>query len=314
MKTERRHELQTNVLANSLGHWADAAKPYGRAALAVILAVIVGLLAWLYLSRQSERQLGEGWNEYFGALDGTTRDPRDTLRDLADRYAGTPVALWSRQTLADIQLNEGTNLLLTDRKKGREDLREATETYKALIIDGASQPGLVQQAMFGLARAHESLGELEVARGDYDKLVKDFPESPFADDAKKRAADLNQAEAKSFYDWLAKYEPPKPLSKEPGTPGARPDFLKEPGAGNMQTLPPLAEGAAPAGTPAAAPATEAPATETPAAPAAEGTPETPAENPAAPATEAPATEAPAATPPATEPPAAEAPAEPAPKN
>ncbi len=34
MKTERRHELQTNVLADSLAHWIEAIKPYGRAILA----------------------------------------------------------------------------------------------------------------------------------------------------------------------------------------------------------------------------------------------------------------------------------------
>ena len=33
MKTERRHELQTNTLAVTLAHWIEAAKPYSRAAL-----------------------------------------------------------------------------------------------------------------------------------------------------------------------------------------------------------------------------------------------------------------------------------------
>ena len=38
MKTERRHELQTNVLADSLARWIDKAKPYSRAALAVLIS------------------------------------------------------------------------------------------------------------------------------------------------------------------------------------------------------------------------------------------------------------------------------------
>ena len=42
MKTERRHELQTNVLADSLARWIEAVKPYSRAALAVVIALVVG--------------------------------------------------------------------------------------------------------------------------------------------------------------------------------------------------------------------------------------------------------------------------------
>ncbi len=42
MKTERRHELETNQLADSLGHWADAVRPYTNTILVGILLVVVG--------------------------------------------------------------------------------------------------------------------------------------------------------------------------------------------------------------------------------------------------------------------------------
>jgi hypothetical protein len=56
MKTERRHELQTNQLADSLAHWIEAVRPYSRAGLALVVAVAVSIFAWGYLSVSNSRQ------------------------------------------------------------------------------------------------------------------------------------------------------------------------------------------------------------------------------------------------------------------
>lgn len=243
MKTERRHELQTNVLAHSLARWIEAAKPYSRAGTAILIALVVALFAWAYLSTQSSRRQADGWNEYFDAMGGRNPDPRDLLYDISSRYTGTIVAQWSRLTLADFQLDQGTGRLLQDRKMAREELREASEKYQALLLE-ATQPTILQRATYGLARAHEALGELERARGEYRSLATKWPGGPFAAAAKMRANDLDQLPTKNFYDWLAKYEPPPPLSTEPGTPGSRPNFLEEPDRGGILQLPPILEKAA----------------------------------------------------------------------
>ncbi len=99
MKTTRRHELQTNELADSLARWIEAVKPYSRAILALVVAAVVAIFAWGYLSAQNSRQEAEGWNAYFTAI--TDRDPREALGDIITRYAGTEVSDWARVTLAD---------------------------------------------------------------------------------------------------------------------------------------------------------------------------------------------------------------------
>jgi len=302
MKTERRHELQTNVLANSLGHWVERIKPYGGAFLAGGIALVIAVLAWGYVSTQSSRREADGWNEYLEALN--TQNTQ-LLNEVAENYSGTMVAQWARLTAADLQLNNGTNQILQNRATAREELQDAAENFSALLLD-SSQATILERATFGLARAHEALGELEKAREEYQTVAEKWPQGPFTATAKARAADLERQGTKQFYDWLARYEPPAPLSKEPGKPGARPDFLQEPDAGTMKLPSSLGDskplpnlGDTPSETPAAEPAlpgVETPATETPAteAPATE-TPatETPVEAPAA---ETPATEAPAASP------------------
>ena len=243
MKTQRRHVLQTNVLAHSLARWIEAAKPYSKAGTAVLIAVVVALFAWAWMSTQSTRQAADGWNEYFDATGGRNPDPREQLRDISSRYAGTMVAQWSRLTLADIQLDDGTNRLLQDRKLARDELRGASEKFQALLLE-ASHPTILQRSTYGLARAHEASGDLERARKEYRALATQWPESPFAAAAEARAKDLDELGTKTFYDWLAKYEPPPPLSTEPGTPGSRPNFLEEPDRGGILQLPPILEKAA----------------------------------------------------------------------
>ena len=228
MKTERRHELQTNTLAVTLAHWIEVLKPYSRAGLALVIALIVVVCAWGYLSAQNSRRMAEGWNEYFEAP--TSRDPIGRLTEISEQYTGTMVGEWSRLTLADIQLEQGTNRLFVEKKDARDELRQSAEKFEAILIE-SRDPTLLQRATFGLARAHEAQGLLEKAREEYRSIAKHWPNSPYAAAADARASDLDQPTTKSFYDWFAKYEPPRPLAREPGTPGVRPDFLPRPPPG-----------------------------------------------------------------------------------
>lgn len=287
MKTERRHELQKNQLADSLAHWIEAVKPYSRAALALVVAAVVAIFAWGYLSNQNSRRAAEGWNAYFSAI--SSRDPRPELTDIAARYAGTDVSTWARLTLADIQLDDGTARLFVEKKDARDELRKASELYRAVLLD-SREPMVQDRATFGLARAHEALGTPETlaeARKEYRSIGEKWPNSPYVQDATARANDLDKASTKNFYDWLAAYEPPRPLGTEPGVPGAKPDFLKDPLEGSSVKLPSAIDDTTPlpklGDEPAETPAGDKPAD----APAAE----TPADTPAAPAAEAPAPEA-----------------------
>lgn len=292
MKTERRHELQTNVLADSLARWIDKAKPYSRAALAIAIALVAGVFVWGYQSAQGVRRQSEGWSEYYGAM--MTRDPRERLGDIAERYAGTSVAHWSRAVLADIQLDDGTNRLFIDRAGAREELQNALEDYQAILRE-SDDPMLTQRATFGLARAREGLAkDLIKAREEYRSIATKWPDSPYAAPAEARAKDLDRLATKTFYDWFAKYEPPRPMSREPGTPGVRPDFMKDTLDEGGLKLPSLLDSGSPPpdlGNP--------PADDAPAEPA-----KTEASGEAAPATDSPATEppeSPAETPPSSEP-------------
>jgi tetratricopeptide (TPR) repeat protein len=188
-------------------------------------------LAWWYISVQNKAQSAVAWDDYIRAVSSGTHQEQ-LLEDLAQQNAGSMVANWARLTLADWKLEDGSGRLLTDRAAAKEQLVEASETFRAL--ESVNNASIQERAGYGLARSYEAMGELEKARTAYNELAEKFPEGPFAAAAKSRAAKLEQHNTKAFYDWLASYEPPAPLSNEPGTPGARPDFLKEPDAGTLK--------------------------------------------------------------------------------
>ena len=67
MKTERRHELETNQLADSLGHWADAIRPYANSILVGILALVVAAAVYR-AQRRTAAETAAAWDEYFAAI------------------------------------------------------------------------------------------------------------------------------------------------------------------------------------------------------------------------------------------------------
>lgn len=237
MKTERRHELQHNVLADTLERWIEAIKPYSRAVLAGVIGAVVLFSVWGYMANQSRDRAAAAWNEYYAAM--MTPDPRETLSSIVSRFPGTPVGQAARAVLADIQLDDGTSRLFSDKASGRDELQKSAEMYQALMLE-TDDPSLKARATFGLARAHEALGkDLARAAEEYRSIAKNWPQSPYVQEAESRAKSLESAATKGFYDWFAKYERPKPVANELGIPGARPDFMKDPLEENGFKVPPL---------------------------------------------------------------------------
>jgi len=228
MKTKRRHELQTNQLADSLAHGIEAVKPYTRVILGLLLAVVVLGCTYAYLSAQASSKQDRAWDVYVGA---TTRNPmsmdmefdRKQLDDLIEKSKGTHAAEWARLALADMRLAEGTEQLFSDKSEATSTLQQAVGLYED-ALQNAHEPLLRQGALFSMARANEALGELDKAEKEYEQLLTEFPNGVYSLEAKRRDDDLKKNSTKQFYDWLAKYEPEKRASKEPGTPGERLEF------------------------------------------------------------------------------------------
>jgi hypothetical protein len=244
MKTERRHELESNQLSNSLGHWADTVRPYLNTVLAAILVVIVAAAVYAVAQRRTTAGNAAAWDQYFLALGQLDRLK---LEDVGEINAGTPVGWWAMCMAAELGLDEGSNQLFRDKALAHDILRRSADRYQQVLGEASEsrEPALIKQARFGLARVHECLGEIKKAEDEYRAIVDKWPDTPVALAADRRAKDLNRMETREFYDWFAKQDIGKRISPHPGMPGLKSPF-------NLDMLPdsPGQPGAAGDGIPA----------------------------------------------------------------
>lgn len=220
MKTERRHELQKNELADWLGDKLLVMQKYSSAIAASALAVAVLIAVGVYLSNRSASQTARAWQEYFMATGG---ENTDRLQELATRLDTAPAGKWARLRLADQQLQQGTTELFQDPAGAHKLLADARGNYHWLT-QNAHDKLLEAQATLGLAKTFESEDKLPEAREQYERLAKEFSDTVYAREARNRLSDLDKQSTRQFYDWFAQREAKASASKEPGIPGLKPKF------------------------------------------------------------------------------------------
>ena len=239
MKTERRHDLETNELARSATVWIEKIKPYSTQ-LVGIAVVLLGL--WVVSSVWGAMSASEdeaAWDAYGLAM--STADLEMTnMQRLAnsDLYQGTPMQEWAFAAWADRQLYLATRLYLVDRAEAKERLGRIVGIYEQLSTNAGDEQ-LRNRARFGLGRVYELQDKLEKAGEQYDQVKGDL--EPLA---RLYADRLLTPEAKETYAWLDTAKlPRRSLEGAPGTPGSRPAFDAEvpnatadPSGLNMKTL------------------------------------------------------------------------------
>jgi len=284
MKRERRHELQHNDLAEWIMKSYEGIAPYKNAILGVgLLVVVLAIGLWLWRSHNLV-QASEAWSSLgvpvfqpIFANEQTIVEMERTIQN----YPHEPAAEWAAVFVGDTFLMVGTNRImtskvgpeyLTQKKSAIEFLKQARDRYTK-ALETLTIPGAQEQAMFGKARAIESLVESETkpeeAIAAYEELNKSFPSGMFKVIADQRIEQLKKPDALKFYTALAQYAP-KPKAEAPRSPLGNlnlPDEPLEPTAPVRPNAPktetPKTEPAKPQATKADVPKTEAPKTETP---------------------------------------------------
>jgi hypothetical protein len=218
MKSEHRHELETNWLAHHLADFIDRVRPYGPTIFGVLIAAAVAMFGVSYFSTSSTARQSEAWNTYNEAVSGLIPNVLK-LRESAAEYPDSPMQQWADITWADGQVWMAARAYIQNRAAAMEALNLAEGAYTSLLAESDDQR-LANRAHFGMGRVYELRNDLEKAREEYGKVEGDF--KPLAE---LRAEDLAKPKVKETYDWLATAEAPRrALPTGPGTPGQRPDF------------------------------------------------------------------------------------------
>jgi hypothetical protein len=220
MKSERRHELQHNELAEWLAKSAEAIKPYQNLLFAGVVVVLVAAVGYTLWSRQSVAQTTQAWDEMNAAVDGGNLPQ---LVKVIENYPNSNVAHMAAVVLADFYLAEGCDRLFTNKATAQQELTKAIELYQA-VLEQSRVPSLLERATFGLARARESKGaadDINQAEQLYEEVAANWPNGAYAAAATQRRKDLDRPATKTLYDDFRNFDPKPAFSSEPGE---RPSF------------------------------------------------------------------------------------------
>jgi predicted negative regulator of RcsB-dependent stress response len=296
MKSKRRHELQTNELADQLGQWIEVIRPHVTTILLAVVAAAAILFVWYYWASSREKLETQSWRAYLYASGDMQADASKTVEELnsvAEDYTDTPAGLWAKQSAADIEAGQGVYYLFQQKQSAEDHLYNAIVGYRTVLGSEliSENPMLQCRAHFGLAQAYEAyMGEKdeftvdekdlnkglpgpkkvdcrEEARKNYQAVVDMDEESSLAEVARRRLDRLEGEQG--FYVWLAQQTPAPPHAgniapeDDIGSPGSDLDQLIDRASDNfMKDL----GGAESSETP------EAPAQSTEAESGAEGSP------------------------------------------
>jgi len=218
MKSEHRHELQTNDLSKLTQKGVRFVEEHAMKITIVICVITVAIAGYRIYATQAASTSANAWYDF-----STARSPDDfaTIAE-NDRVKGTVAADWAILLGAEGRLSQAIQGMFTDRANAVTELTAARDNFQKLVDNRDKM--IKQRAIFGLGRAEESLGNLEAARAAYSELGGDeFKDSVYHKMSQERAEYLAKSGPQAFYAWFEKQnpkpaEPPKPDSGS-GLPG-----------------------------------------------------------------------------------------------
>ena len=104
MKSERRHELQHNELAEWLFRTGQAIKPYQELIVAAVAVVVVAALVYAYWSSTSAKQSSLAWTQLTVGIENGNLE---VLTAVAEENPDSIAAQMATLTLADVHLATG---------------------------------------------------------------------------------------------------------------------------------------------------------------------------------------------------------------
>lgn len=229
MKTERRHELQKNDLADIVGGEIDYVKPYLKTIVGVVIAALAIGFTIAFLSNQQAAKNATAWGDFYKVV---AMPSAEDFEQFGKDHTNTQAGAWALLSAADLKLRAGAFRMFDDRKTAEEDLTEAKKLFETAMKEGASQPMIRRRAQLGLGETNETLNDPEAAEKIYAAIVKEDANDPFGKAAAERLANLKRLNDQQWYAWFAEFKPAPPVDPRTGSPL---DINNLPGRDNLRT-------------------------------------------------------------------------------
>ena len=222
MKTERRHELEENLLAKWLVSVYRKVQPYQNVLWAAVILVLLMVTVYSWMNRRGAVQAEAAWEDVFGTMELAREDPSLLEKTAETHGTTTEPGQWATLLAAEAYLAKACDSLFQNKTEARDYLNQSRRLFEQLL-DQSRNEVIRERATFGLARADETAGDLDKAtqswsspaakqagqkadRG-YQGLLNLWPDGAYAEISKQRLEDLQRYRTKKFYDDFARWEP-----------------------------------------------------------------------------------------------------------
>src|SRR3990172_2579574 len=132
MKSQHRHELETNWLAHRMARVLDDVRPYNSLIAGTLLALAALIFGYSYFSGASAARQSEAWNSYNQAVESMPPNLA-VLRESAQEYPDSPMQQWADITWADGQVWTASRQFVQNRPAAIAALNLASSTYQSLL-------------------------------------------------------------------------------------------------------------------------------------------------------------------------------------
>ena len=211
MKSEHRHELKTNELGRLSERLMPFLEEYANRILIGFSVVALMAAVYIYVTRTASVTADASWTRFIAA------DTAEEFENIAEVYSGSTVGAWSRVNAAERHLNNGIRAAFKDREAALSDLKQARTILEGLLKEKNLPVQVRETGLYLLSRCLETTsdGNTDEAVEMYERLLKEFPDSMYKDQADRQIAVLKTKQAKDFYAWFHQQNPKPPDIEKP---------------------------------------------------------------------------------------------------
>ena len=200
-----------------------ASKPYWAHIALGVLAVIFASVLWTSIKQMGVESDSQPWRDLNNAMtqSGLTNDV-SSLKEMATNNEGKAAAHWALLLAGDNEVNRGIDMLARDRVGGLKLIEQGVESLQK-VVDApvtSKTPMVQRRSLFRLASAREALGEFDVAKGHYQQILEDAPDSPFAPASQRGLARCSSDDMIAIYDSFRNWEATTETAPGPLVPDA----------------------------------------------------------------------------------------------
>lgn len=174
MKAQRRHDLQTNTLAEQMGEIVEYVQSKSQAIIVAVMAAVVILgVAW-YWQHSAQTRRAEGWQTMLLLLSTSKQqDPKvlERMEQVAGSYSDARLKAMAYAQLGNRLVDEAA---AADKPEiAKSCIEKADAAFQAVLSQTPDQVVPAAIARLGLATIAADKGDFAAAKGYYEAVGND---------------------------------------------------------------------------------------------------------------------------------------------